>query len=147
MPTIKIRPNMPNFDDLYTGVTDDAFSRIQASTRVLSAQAKAMGVGAGASDTPAFEDNYDYDADDDNPGGGYEFASEDEQKLASILSHEDPEAELHAGSNSFYLYPEYGAIMGVNRHNGSVFVNTYDYEDELEEAWEEAAKSTRRREL
>lgn len=141
---IKTRPNMPRFDDLYTGVTDDSFARIRESTKVISAQAKALRSGSGEQ-LQLFDDNYGRSENSEETD--YDFGSEEERRLASVLSKEEPEAELHAGENSFYLYPEYGSIMGVNRHDGSVFVNTYDYEDDLEEAWDEAMQSTRRREI
>jgi hypothetical protein len=144
MPSIKTRPSMPRFDDLYTGVTDDSFARIQASTRIVSEQAKALR-GESGEQLQLFDDNYD--RSETAKENNYEFGSEEERKLASVLSREAPEAELHAGEHSFYLYPEYGSIMGVNRRDGSVFVNTYDYEDDLEAAWDEAMQSTRRREI
>lgn len=133
---------MPKLEELYTGVTDDSFDRIASSTRLISHQAKEMGVKEanlmGYSQDES--ENYSY-------GDDYEYVSEEDQRMAQILSQEDPEAELHAGDFSFYLYPDYSVIMEVDRRSACVAVNQYDYEEDLEEAWDSCYKMSRRREF
>lgn len=142
MPGIKTRPNMPRLDDLYTGVTDDSFDRIASSTRMVSQQAQAMGVKEAN-----LMGSQDYSEDYSSYGDDYEYVSEEDQRMAQILSQEDPEAELHAGDFSFYLYPDYSAIMEVDRRSACVAVNQYDYEEDLEEAWDSCYKMSRRRDF
>lgn len=144
MANIKFRPNAPNFDELYTGVTDDSMDRICSSIRSVSKEAQAYGVGSSG----VFEDQEDYDDEEEDfePMSNFDFDSDEERKLAELLSQEEPEAELNTGSVAHYLYPEYGTILSISRHNGSVNIETFDYEDDMYQSWERKLLSSRVRE-
>jgi hypothetical protein len=145
MATVKLRPDFPNFGELYTGVADDSLSRIKSSVRHISPDAAAYGVGSsGVLDNVVarVEDEHDYTDDSES----YDFDSEEDQRLAEALSQETPEAEVHVGSVSHYLHSDFGIILSMDRRTGSVNIDSFDDEDSMYETWDQHLLSSRRRE-
>lgn len=144
MPVIKKRPNMPDFNELYTGVQDDSYSRIKASVRNISPEAAAYGVGTSGvfGEIQAASEDDDYEDSSDE----FDYADEETQRLAEALSQETPEAEIHVGSVSHYLHSDFGTILSMDRRTGSVEVESFDDEESMYETWDQHLLSSRRRE-
>jgi hypothetical protein len=142
MANIKLRPDFPDFNKLYTGVTDDAFSRIASRVTEVPPEARAYGIGtSGVFDKVADDESYEEDT------GGFDYDDEETQRLVEALSQETPEAEIHVGSVAHYLHSDFGVILSTDRRNGAVNVESFDDEDEMYETWDQHLLSSRRREI
>jgi hypothetical protein len=142
MANIKLRPDFPDFNTLYTGVKDDSFSRIAEHVRGVPPEAKAYGIGeSGVFDRVADDESYEEDNE------GFDFEDEETQRLVEALSQETPEAEVHVGSVSHYLHSDFGIILSTDRRNGAVNVDSFEDEDSMYETWDQHLLSSRRREF
>lgn len=99
---------LPDVDDLYLGVKDDALSRIQASTRMISPLAKQFGIG--------LED------------------AEDEEDPEWILDNEDPDDTFEGDQAIYRLYLD-NLLIITESHSGRIEYEKFDSDEDVEQAW------------
>lgn len=103
---------LPDVDDLYLGVPDDALSRIQASTKMISPLARQFGIGKEA----------------------LSEETEETEDPEWVLENVDPDDDFETDQSVHHLYLDNRLII-TEMNSGRIEYESYDSDEEVEQAW------------